>query len=165
MRVEDMPAGPEMDAWVAEQVMGWHLDDTGMLWCNAEGTFLQRKSYSDFLDPALQHGAWVPSRDIAAAWQVDKKGWIWQFREQPWGLQATLYPSLEIWGKQQEMYPLIPAEVLDTEILWPYIKGNRIAAYCLARCRLALIVCDVTEVPNTLEKNREILHGDRSGEI
>ena len=66
MKIEEMEAGPEMDALVAEQVMGWHWGeaedgvatwthtDSGIAWAVAEPTF-------------------SPSTNIADAWQVVEK--------------------------------------------------------------------------------------------
>ena len=63
-----MKAGPELDALVAEKVMGWDLSfefsthgkkETG--WLDPVAHFIHRK------------GQWSPSEDIAAAWQVVEK--------------------------------------------------------------------------------------------
>lgn len=60
MSIDSMPAGREMDALVAEKVMGWRLDDDGF--------------WTLIADPMCQ--ASKPkaySSDIALAWEVVEK--------------------------------------------------------------------------------------------
>jgi hypothetical protein len=66
------PAGRQMDAWVAEFVMGWPQWDfkndwegSFPMWRDDEGVLL----YTTYDDPHY----WSPSKDIAAAWQVVEK--------------------------------------------------------------------------------------------
>ncbi len=58
--VLSMPAGREMDALVAEKVMGWNLSLSKDIWCK-DGECLR-----DTDD-------WSPSIDIAAAWELVEK--------------------------------------------------------------------------------------------
>jgi hypothetical protein len=73
-QIEAMPAGAEMDALVAERVMGLTLcRDTACGGCDAE-FFLTEKDgwlYSDLLDEDGGYGRY--SRNIAAAWAVVEK--------------------------------------------------------------------------------------------
>lgn len=62
MQTIELVAGRELDALVAEKVMGWtrcdHRDlEDGLWWCRGDGAHIW---------PA----DWTPSTDIAAAWQV-----------------------------------------------------------------------------------------------
>lgn len=72
---DQMPAGPELDAIIAEKVMGWK---------RVPGT-----ESGAWMDPCTNDGrmgSWSPSTDIAAAWEVveklklslipTNKGWI-----------------------------------------------------------------------------------------
>ena len=62
-----MKPGRELDALVAEKVMGWEYFPA-----QATGTFV-RLGY--FFDPVSgeAHHHWSPSTDIAAAWEVEKR--------------------------------------------------------------------------------------------
>jgi hypothetical protein len=94
---------------------------------------------------------WHPSTDIAAAWQVDKREWRWEFKEDKHRLTAWLTtPGYKHYSRA---------------VWWHKVQHDKIVTYCLIRCRLALAACGVTVVPDTLSRNREILHGDGSGEI
>lgn len=59
MKVQDMPAGPEMDRLVAEKVMGWKVSHLGRGRCetvnNSGVTYIRY---------------WVPSSEISSAWEV-----------------------------------------------------------------------------------------------
>lgn len=60
MNIDQMPAGREMDALVAEKVMGWtpSLSSQGIMWLNKDGEY-ERGEHT-----------FHPSTDIAAAWEV-----------------------------------------------------------------------------------------------
>ena len=64
----NMPAGRVLDALVAEKVMDWHwykfLDPK--LVDEAKGAWLDK-------DNRVMHNEWLPSTDIADAWQVVEK--------------------------------------------------------------------------------------------
>jgi len=67
-----LEAGPELDALVAEKVMGWHRA--------ACSNWTERRSGQPWLDVDSLSAAnpfWSPSTDIAAAWEVVEKvrGW------------------------------------------------------------------------------------------
>lgn len=65
--IDAMPAGPEMDALVAEKVMGWEV--------HPRNTAHWRRKGDDGCDYRVMGdvGDWRPSRDIAAAWEVVEK--------------------------------------------------------------------------------------------
>lgn len=70
-QIEAMPAGPEMDALVAERVMGWWADANGEWNSNPDlpklmGVVAPDTSFCDL-------PVWQPSSDIAAAWEVVEK--------------------------------------------------------------------------------------------
>jgi hypothetical protein len=62
-----MPAGREMDALVAERVMGWTPKPPYGHWYDADG------NPSGYHPEATDCRKWSPSTDIAAAWQVVEK--------------------------------------------------------------------------------------------
>ena len=49
---------------------------------------------------------------------------------------------------QSSLWPMVPPDVLWLDVPWMDVGGKVEAAYCLARCRLALLACGVTEVPD-----------------
>jgi len=61
--MSEMKAGRELDALVAEKVMGWTL--SGRVWIDERG-HLQTIEPTSF-------GSFEPSSDIAAAWEVVEK--------------------------------------------------------------------------------------------
>jgi hypothetical protein len=75
----NMPAGREMDALVAEKVMGWKFiirDDGHKYWGSqddgfAHGTQQNDDYYEDDEDFHILH--WHPSESILAAWEVVEK--------------------------------------------------------------------------------------------
>lgn len=66
------------------------------------------------------------STDLAAAWQIDKPGWRWEFSELSCGLDVIL------WSESGDLEKLGQAY-----ILWDSVP-DKATAYCLARCRAAL---------------------------
>ena len=91
MKVDEMPAGRELDALVAEKVMGWRWfrpGDAGEdgypvdFWCDAAGdlTGWCDRPWPDDTEqwgdaPALfsARGTWQPSQNIEVAWEVVEK--------------------------------------------------------------------------------------------
>lgn len=69
MNYDDMPAGREMDALVAEKVMGWHRLSFSKCWISGASKKERRIEL------------WSPSTDISGAWEVvekmREKGFIW----------------------------------------------------------------------------------------
>lgn len=84
--VSQLSAGRELDALVAERVMGWYLK--GRRWIDPE-----RREFAGFTtepqyDPNSDrdHPLWEPSSDMASAWEVVEKmrpDWRFLFQETP----------------------------------------------------------------------------------
>jgi hypothetical protein len=72
-QIDAMPAGREMDALVAERVMGWvrHPDSMYRHWCERQPDGTLR--FLDQCEPLHTVRPWHPSTDIAAAWEVVEK--------------------------------------------------------------------------------------------
>ena len=66
MNIDEMPAGQEMDALIAEKVMGWKRRKRG-------GGWLKHGRATESICPECGEGQFHPSRDIAAAWKVVEK--------------------------------------------------------------------------------------------
>jgi hypothetical protein len=78
MNIDDMPAGPEMNAAIAK-VIGWHLGTTGD-WEGPKGFQAQGP---DALDE--DGGPWSPSMGDADAWEVmdfleENRAALWRLR-------------------------------------------------------------------------------------
>lgn len=70
--VDKLEAGPEIDALVAEKVMGWKPDDDdGHAWEDADGDWKAHRKDGPWMDTG--EVIWSPSTDIAAAWEVVEK--------------------------------------------------------------------------------------------
>lgn len=74
--MSELPAGRELDALVAEKVMGWHRTSDSLgneRWADANGRqhrYVNRVEHGG--EPAM---FWCPSLSIAAAWEVVEKLW------------------------------------------------------------------------------------------
>lgn len=69
----NMPAGREIDNFVAEKVMGWHIatDQFGSDWVDSENRYQHKVSSDDYDDDENFHLiAWHPSESIMWAWEV-----------------------------------------------------------------------------------------------
>jgi hypothetical protein len=129
-----MEAGREMDALVAERVMGFKVQIVERK-RDTFGTY-KVKHYRVGNGFLAEY-----STDIAAAWQVDKSDWYWVFSEMPNKLQITLYPSREAWDKRPfEMHPY-PKESVHVDVRWDECK-TKAEAYALGRCRAALLATE-----------------------
>ena len=92
-QIETMEAGPELDAAVAEYVMGWYIGDTR--WT---GRGVQRHSYGIWYqsnpkycrETGRNDQDWKPSTDIAAAWEVLKHIGLAALVGYRWGLPGKL---------------------------------------------------------------------------
>jgi hypothetical protein len=81
--IDNMPAGPELDALIAEKVMGWKCvtatEDLIGFGFVPKGTecIIYAKPQCKLADARIWYGershSWRPSRDIAAAWEVVEK--------------------------------------------------------------------------------------------
>ena len=69
MKIDEMPAGREMDALIAEKVMGWRVHLRNTAWWVLAG--LENESSCGPIK-AMTCGSdrWSPSTDIVAAWKV-----------------------------------------------------------------------------------------------
>lgn len=93
--IEVLEAGRELDALVAERVMGWVNDDVGfwkrktdnprqpfvnVQWLSVEPKFEEFEGYP-FQDPPEKAGTkrFAPSTDIAAAWEAGEKASAFAF--------------------------------------------------------------------------------------
>lgn len=74
--LDTIPAGRDLDALVAERVMGWHVQYTriGDYWMGATRH-----------DPTWSVKEFTPSTDIAAAWLV-----VERMREQEWAMNLDV---------------------------------------------------------------------------
>jgi len=120
MKVDEMDAGRELDALVAEKVMGGVPTNAIGDWMVAVGA-----------PPYYRFGGSVRglpdySTDIAAAWQIDDAKWFWMFEETDGYLEATL------WDHRRRL-----PDYYAVDVAWSD-DGNRSKAYALARCILAL---------------------------
>lgn len=85
--VDSLEAGRELDALVAERVMGWlpHFRNTAH-WVDAE--IADTVGSLDYRVRGIV-GEWSPSKDIAVAWQVVEKlragNWLVRIQEMPDG--------------------------------------------------------------------------------
>lgn len=90
------PAGPRLNAWVAEYIMGWPVVDGPERHTHAQ--FVQRNGEHSV---ALQEEfggtdfAWRPSIDIAAAWQVVEKMGCGTIGHYPRGLWTAYFITQE----------------------------------------------------------------------
>lgn len=104
-----------IDMLVAKKVMGWIVQPDVDLYVTEADSLTE---------------AWKPipyfSQDLAAAWQIDKPGWRWEFSELSCGLDVIL------WSESGDLEKLGQAY-----ILWDSVP-DKATAYCLARCRAAL---------------------------
>jgi hypothetical protein len=91
--IREMPAGPEMDALVAELVMGWRPYENGRQYCDLSCGLPADRDVDDFIHYSCSYEIpddWSPSTDIAAAWLVVEKITARNppFHESPeWGLE------------------------------------------------------------------------------
>ena len=69
-RIDDLPPGRELDALVAEKVMGWTLDPEGC-WLDRENDYADTGWGDEWNTYNLP--VWSPSVDIAAAWTLLEK--------------------------------------------------------------------------------------------
>jgi len=110
----DLKSGPELDALVAERVMGWGLWDgpgypegrSGLYLIGAEGQ-VYKTSPPD--------GSWSPSTNIAPAWEVverlENTGFYWKFVRHSDGLYLTFSQPpvlLEIADAQISQWDKLP---------------------------------------------------------
>ena len=118
-----MKSSRELDSWVAEHVIGYEcVCDETLVDCP-----IHARGDCDTLRPY--------STNIAAAFSIDKPGWLWEFQETPETLTATLYTSFALRRKAIEMYPVLPMDVIFIRRGW---LGDKAQTYAWLRCLTAL---------------------------
>jgi len=135
MDIDHMPAGREMDALVAERVMGWKwarwyqpfYDGVVRTLVPLGNTLLEQYGEADGSEPLRYQYYWrcpnYSTTDIVAAWGVNRQGWEWSFDESPLGLYIAVRSS-----EGAEYLAVVTWEETQT------YEG----AYALGRCRAAL---------------------------
>lgn len=111
-----MEPGRELDALIFEKVMGWVILLPG---------------FRDTRDKAIP----FYSTDLAAAFTVDKPGWLWEFTESVGTLTVILYTSLEMWRKAIGDYPIFPEDAILVRQIW---LDDKAQTYAWLRCLAAL---------------------------
>ena len=130
-----MKPGRELDAKVAEKVMGWdhvHCYPGGNI-CFGRPDDDYRRDYPNNVAYAKRVLAY--STDIAVAFTVNKPSWLWEFQETPGTLTVTLYTSFTLRRKAIEMYPILPKDVVLIRREW---LDDKAATYAWLRCLAAL---------------------------
>jgi hypothetical protein len=131
--IREMPAGPEMDALVAELVMGWRPYENGRQYCDLSCGLPADRDVDDFIHYSCSYEIpddWSPSTDIAAAWLVIDKmraaGWWWKLESfgGPTGGWSVVY---EAWTDHMDN------PELTRRIIW------RAETVPLSICRAALL--------------------------
>ena len=98
-RMDQLEAGRELDALVAEKVMGWRIK--GKDWVDEHGRYQGAvETYWVIADGGPSKG-WHPSTDIAAAWLVvEKLGWQYVFRlgnrDDKWWCVLSVEPDWQL---------------------------------------------------------------------
>lgn len=86
MLVEEMPAGREMDALIAEKVMGWAIHSRNTAWWVKVAD--ENEVTTEVMAFTYGKDRFAPSTNIAAAWEVvekitDQKHWAFKLRRLP----------------------------------------------------------------------------------
>ncbi len=79
----NMKAGRELDAKIAEEVMGWKKSPKGWVWWTDANAGQTDKISTDYTTGDLVHNPnqWQPSTNIVHAWEVVEKVKTWKFSE------------------------------------------------------------------------------------
>ena len=134
-KVEDL-TNEQLDVLVAEKVKGWQLLPK---WPDGSVTAMTAGVEIVIIPSLARDDAWSPSTDIAAAFQVDRPVWRWEFEELVlYDNNADGHPTLEItlYGYLHQL----------ADIFIPLDPDNKTAAYCRGRCIAACYACGITEV-------------------
>lgn len=143
--IDEAPAGPAMDAAVAE-ALGWkrtlmHPVDYHN-WTNYPNVWYITP------DGIIENVTNIPpySTDIAAAWGLDKTAWRWKFYETPNTLAVILFTSIEMQCEAAWISPSWPEGTIVIQNLW---QDDKASTYALGRCRAFLMTNGVeyVEVP------------------
>lgn len=118
-----MKPGRELDAEVAKYIIGYECV------CEEEAADCPIHAYDD-------HDTLRPySTDLAAAFSVNKPGWLWEFEETPETLTVTLYPSPALRRRAIAMFPILPKDVVLVRREW---LDDKAQTYAWLRCLAAL---------------------------
>ncbi len=130
-----MKPSRELDMKVAEHVMGWdniHYQPGGNVPFGRPDDDYRR----DYPNNTAYSKRVLPySTDIAAAWTVDKPGWLWEFQETSQVLTVTLYTSSEMMQRAIRDFPILPEDVVLIRREW---LDDKAATYAWLRCLAAL---------------------------
>ena len=130
MRIDEMPAGREMDALVAEKVMGWRAHFRNTAWwvpSELENEFIPDPSSRNIKGWTCGNNRFAPSTDIAAAWEV-------------WDYLKNKYHEL-ILSWCDDMYYLLACDSKGH-----YLFSSEADTVPLAISRIALKAMGVTEI-------------------
>lgn len=127
-----MKPSRELDSLVAKHVMGYECV------CDEEPADCPIHAYND-RDTLRAY-----SIDIAAAFAVDKPGWLWKFQETSQTLTVTLYTSPEMLQESIRDYPILPEGVVLIRREW---LGDKAQTYAWLRCLAALEAVGIIYVP------------------
>ena len=144
MKVDTIPAGPRLNALVAEKVMGWHKaeqdgtwrwrDDSDDCWPNCLASEIGTAGYK--IEDAK---SWSPSTDIKATFEVANR-----VEEDGWFLRLVGPKCLDRAGKLVDGH-----DALFLDFRSERLPAQAIAeTEALAICRAALKAVGVSEVPD-----------------
>ncbi len=142
--VDKLAAGPELDALVAEKVMGWKPDPPGNFWVDQNGIVHANRKYGPWMDTG--EVIFEPSTDIAAAWFVLERLNDILAMLPPGPNESTYWVQLVPYGSGSARVEIVrdgndlPAHYLDA--LFGTGNWDPMAAP-LAICRAALAACGV----------------------
>ena len=117
--IDAMQPGPELDALVAEKVMGWEKNDQGM-WVMSRST---ENGWKQTINIAASQ--WRPSTSIKVAWEVMEKM-----------RHLGLYPGVGVDGDRWEAW-VFDTEPVQGDFSAPKVKATAPIAP-LAICKAAL---------------------------
>lgn len=130
-----MEPSKELDALVAEHVLGWdriHYKFGGNVAYGRPNDDYRR----DFPNNrAYENRILAYSTDVAAAFTVDKPGWLWDFQETSQTLTVTLYTSSEMKQRAISGFPIFPKDAILVRREWLKDKAQ---TYAWLRCLAAL---------------------------
>ena len=123
--INNMPSGIDLDILVMQYVFGMRREKNhgfggGCYWVG-NGISFWEQSANDVTEY---------STDIVSAWKIDKPNWTWDFSESSLGLYINLY-IFDSNGIELEGYSSV--------VSWESVDNNKTQAYCLGRCRTALL--------------------------
>ena len=119
--IDQMPAGPELDALCARAMgweeIAWDFVPSGTGYTSVP-TWRDPGGVDHFALPAL-------SRDIKAAFTLDREGWLWNLIERPDYAYVVLHPYESLFYTHR------------SRVYWYETNGDRSKAFALAIARCA----------------------------